>query len=369
MSRLLMAGLIFASCVCLSSAQDAENPKTESTKSEANPVQKAVSDNPDDVTALRTYLVERLRTLSVLSRTDPDAAEKQLKEVQAFLKTIEPKEDASKRLLESAQSVFAGVEQQIALSRLTIEDITKALEKNPDDVKSVQNYARKLAMEIAPIARKEPEKAEKLMKEGEEFLKALEEKTEEKATQTAIQSGLRTLSAYARTIEGAKKLLALIGTDAAKLEVEAWVNGEPLTDEDLKGKVVLLDFWAVWCGPCVATFPHLIEWDKKYDDLVIIGVTNYYNYTWDAETKRIKREKKVAPEVEQEMLVEFAKQHKLTHPFALQADRKLSEHYEVTGIPQAVVIDRTGKIRLIRVGSGEENAREIEQMIEKLIEE
>jgi thiol-disulfide isomerase/thioredoxin len=127
----------------------------------------------------------------------------------------------------------------------------------------------------------------------------------------------------------------------------------------------------VWCGPCIATFPHLREWEKKYDDLVIIGVTNYYNYAWDAETKRASRSKEdVAKETEQEMLMEFAKEHSLNHVFAVQSEEKnLSKHYAVTGIPQAVVIDKTGKVRLIRVGSGEANAQEIEAMIEKLIEE
>jgi thiol-disulfide isomerase/thioredoxin len=210
------------------------------------------------------------------------------------------------------------------------------------------------------------------MTQGQEYLKALGEKAKEEATKAAIENAIRRLGSYSRTIENAKQHLALTGTEAAKLDVEAWVNGDPLTDEDLKGKVVLLDFWAVWCGPCIATFPHLIEWDQKYDDLVIIGVTNYYNYAWNAETKRATRGKEkdgVAPEVEQEMLVEFAKQHKLTHRFALQSERKLSLHYAVMGIPQAVLIDKTGKVRLIRVGSGEANAHEIQEMIEKLIDE
>ena len=49
--------------------------------------------------------------------------------------------------------------------------------------------------------------------------------------------------------------LHLVGVDAAPLEIDTWVNCDPLTDTDLKGKVLLLDFWAVWCGRCIATFP------------------------------------------------------------------------------------------------------------------
>ena len=68
------------------------------------------------------------------------------------------------------------------------------------------------------------------------------------------------------------------------LAVKNWVNGTQLTDADRKGKVVLLDFWAVWCGPCIATFPHLREWNEKYADkgLVVIGLTHKdYGFVWD----------------------------------------------------------------------------------------
>jgi thiol-disulfide isomerase/thioredoxin len=162
----------------------------------------------------------------------------------------------------------------------------------------------------------------------------------------------------------------LIGKKAAPLDVEAWVNGSPLTDEELKGKVVLLDFWAIWCGPCIATFPHLREWNDKYADkgLVMIGLTGYYNYDWDEKAdKAVHSQEKVAPDKEQAMLVKFAAQHKLTHRFAIQRGGSFSKDYGVTGIPQVVVIDRDGVIRLIKVGSGEANAKAISELLEQLL--
>lgn len=369
MCRLIMAGLILFAGIAIAPAQDKEQTKEATKQTETSPAKQAVVDNPDDVKALRGYLIGQLQELNSLSKTDPEKAEKQLKEVEAFLETLKPEDDAAKRLLSSGKQAFDSMSQQIALAKLSLEDITAKLKKNPDDAEAVQNYGRKLAMTINPIARKEPEKAEKLMTEGKELLNSLSEKTEKEEAKNAIKASLQLLGRFESTIESAKKLAALVGTPAAKLQVDEWVNGKPLTDEDLKGKVVLLDFWAVWCGPCIATFPHLREWDKKYDDLVIIGVTNYYKYTWDEEANRPKRGEEVSEEVEQDMLAQFAKHHELTHRFALETDRKLSDHYAVSGIPQAVVIDRTGTVRLVRVGSGEENAKEIEQTIEKLIEE
>jgi thiol-disulfide isomerase/thioredoxin len=169
---------------------------------------------------------------------------------------------------------------------------------------------------------------------------------------------------------------ALIGKAAPDFKADFALNGKVQNLADLKGKVVLLDFWAVWCGPCVATFPHLRDWTSNYKDkgLVIVGVTGYYErFGFDKEKGKLtKATDKLTKEQEQDMLKDFAAHHKLGHlllSLGKEEKQKLYEDYKVTGIPTAVVIDKKGNVRLVKVGSGEENAKAIETEIKKLIAE
>jgi len=73
----------------------------------------------------------------------------------------------------------------------------------------------------------------------------------------------------------ADRLANLVGKEAPELQkMKGWLNSKPLSLKELRGKVVLLDFWGTWCGPCVQAIPDLIDLSEKYHDkgLVIIGI-------------------------------------------------------------------------------------------------
>lgn len=169
----------------------------------------------------------------------------------------------------------------------------------------------------------------------------------------------------------------MIGKPAPEIAGDFAVNGKRMTLADLKGKVVVLDFWAVWCGPCVRSFPHLREMNTKFasQGLQMIGLTSYYKKVgFDKEKKAVKSlTKAMTPQEEQDMLKEFAAHHKLEYPLMTIPDNdraKVYGDYKVRGIPQLVVIDKKGNVRMVKVGMlSAKTTEEVEMQIKNLLAE
>ena len=221
---------------------------------------------------------------------------------------------------------------------------------------------------LSNLIRTDAARAEGQIASLKQFLASLDKGNQQ--IQALVRGADRGLTSLEARIASAKAQQALIGQPSFPLEVEAWVNGAKISDKELGGKVVLIDFWAVWCGPCIATFPHLREWHDKYSDkgFVIIGATRHYGYDWDDSMDRIKKVEGLSAADEQAALVRFAQHHELKHRFmVMPKESEFSKKYGVTGIPQAVLIGRDGTVQMIRVGSGDANAHDLEAKIEELL--
>jgi thiol-disulfide isomerase/thioredoxin len=240
---------------------------------------------------------------------------------------------------------------------------------NPGLVAAYTNLASSY---IGRNARNEPDLALAALDSAKSVLG--EVSSEDRLVKQSVEMFLKNSQNMERTIQGAKRLLSMIGQPAPEIDPMEWVNGEPLSKlSDLKGRVVLIDFWAVWCGPCIATFPHLKHLDQEYSDkgLTILGVTRQYNMKWDeAKDNYVRGDSPVELEEEMGMLEKFIAKHQLTHRTMVTPEKsEMQSQYAVTGIPHAVLIDKQGLVRLVKVGSGSQNAEEIESTIKKLLAE
>lgn len=133
----------------------------------------------------------------------------------------------------------------------------------------------------------------------------------------------------------------------------AWFNTEPLTLAQLRGKVVLVDFWTYTCINCIRTLPYLQRWHETYekDGLVILGV----------HTPEFEFEKN--PENVQKALTDFG----LTYPVMQDNDYATWRAYNNRYWPAKYLIDAKGTIRYTHFGEGEYD--ETESMIQKLLKE
>ena len=120
---------------------------------------------------------------------------------------------------------------------------------------------------------------------------------------------------------------------------------------DLGGKVVLLDFWASWCGPCKKSFPELEKLYESYRDrgFVVLGVSV------DEDGAAMRK---------------FLEGHAVSFPIVRDKEQSLVGVAGVESMPTSFLIDRSGKIRSLHNGfRGEETVIALRQEIEKLLDE
>jgi len=138
---------------------------------------------------------------------------------------------------------------------------------------------------------------------------------------------------------------ALEGKPMPALDVTDWINGQ-VKPQDMKGKVDIVDFYATWCGPCMAAIPHNNELLKKYKDkgLLIVGVcTNSRG---------------------QEKMAEVVKDKGIEYPTARDPQLKSQKAWAVHYYPTYAIVDRKGIVRIIGL-----QPSNVEKVVKKLLDE
>ena len=245
------------------------------------------------------------------------------------------------------------------------EVATAAIERYPESLPVQNEYAETQLLMITQWRQDDPKATEARIQRVTQELNPIA------ISNRSVRAMLRRIELYRERMAAAKPVESLVGKPAPAWDVDAWVNGDDTDQESLKGKVVLVDFWAMWCGPCIATFPHLRQWREELsaEGFEIVGVTRYYNMLWDAENKRASRaEEEVSAAQEQETLEYFLDHHELNHPVIVTPEQsEMASNYGVRGIPHVVLIDREGIVQLVKTGAGEKTAAEVYAKIKELL--
>jgi thiol-disulfide isomerase/thioredoxin len=163
----------------------------------------------------------------------------------------------------------------------------------------------------------------------------------EKSSRTEIQEGAEQMRGIARRLNLPGNSIEVVGTD---------LDGKPFDLTDLKGKVVLVDFWATWCGPCVAEMPNVMRLYKGYHEkgFEVIGISL---------------------DEEREKLDKFVAKRKLPWRNLFETDPKLqgwsnpvARKYGISGIPTAILVDQEGKVVSV-LARGRNLAAMLEQLL------
>jgi cytochrome c biogenesis protein CcmG/thiol:disulfide interchange protein DsbE len=138
------------------------------------------------------------------------------------------------------------------------------------------------------------------------------------------------------------------GQPAPSIKVTT-TSGQSVTLDNYQGRVLLLDFFASWCHPCVTAIPHLVDLNRKYgrQGLYVLGLSL---------------------DEEKEDLLDFIGPKKLNYPVAL-ADEELQISYGLRSIPTLVLIDKKGIVVDIYRGLTDQSAKNVELAIKNLLAE
>jgi len=156
-------------------------------------------------------------------------------------------------------------------------------------------------------------------------------------------------SQYGCSNDNGKNVTSGMSSDIEKFDFELkTIDGDKFSLSEQKGKVIVLDFFATWCGPCKLEMPHLVKLYDKYknDGLLVVSSSSE----------------------PAELLSKFREKMDITYP-VLQDNKNIAGKYGVRGIPTLFIFNKNGKLANKHVGYAPGSEKELEEELKMLLSE
>jgi thiol-disulfide isomerase/thioredoxin len=236
--------------------------------------------------------------------------------------------------------------QQTGQSKAALTELEAAMfaaRETPYQIEFQTRVDLALALGELYVRTDQMDRARNLLKQEAEFAEKIFQIMQ--ATGTPAQK--RAAAGGRVQVRDRARQVALIGQPAPEIAISNWIRGEPASISSLRGRVVLLEFWATWCKPCQEMFPKLKELDERHkaDGLDVIALTRHY----------FARRDTAASEAEELGLMRSViDKHDLGFRVGVAETEQTQDQYGATGMPTVALIDRAGIVRYAHFGGGDD---------------
>lgn len=257
--------------------------------------------------------------------------------VSAESAAVTPQERVSARLFQASELRHAGKSDEATA------ELARALADARETPYEIEFQTRiQLAMALADVYQSTGENQKACEMLAQEL--AFAEKITQIMQATGTPSQKRAATSGTLQVRDRARQMALIGQEAPEIFVKDWISGGPATLLDLRGRVVLLEFWATWCKPCQEIFPKLEKLYKKeaVRGLEIIALTRHY-LAYRGTTESMSDELRLMGRMITENAVTFV--------VGVAEDERLQGIYGANGLPTVALIDRRSIVRYAGPGA------------------